>query len=79
MVEFETLESKVVEFGENEFIEVAQKTAVSDEGERQFLSLARGFTTDDGSRRYKSNFSIPADEDVVDFITEQLPVLLKED
>lgn len=79
MVEFETLKDEIIEFGENEFIQVARKTAVSDEGERQFLSLARGFITDDGSRRYKNNFSIPADEDIVDFITEQLPALLEED
>lgn len=73
MVEFEKIEGEIVEFGENEFIEVGRKKAVSDEGERAFVSLSRGFIADDGSRRYKSNFSIPADQDVLAFIVEHLP------
>jgi len=79
MVKFETLKSKVIEFGETEFIEVARKTATSDAGEREFLSLSRGYVTDDGSRRYKSNFSLPADDAVVEHIIEYLPAMLADE
>lgn len=75
MVEFKTLESDEIEFGENEFIEIARKKAVSEEGENEFVSLARGFFTEDGDRRYKSNFSVPMDDEVVDFILANLPAM----
>ncbi|MCJ7428939.1 MAG: hypothetical protein MUP66_00955 [Candidatus Nanohaloarchaeota archaeon QJJ-5] len=72
MVEFETIDSEEITFG-NEFIEVARKRAISEDGENIFLSLTRGYFADDGSRRYKSNFSIPRDSDVIEFITDTLP------
>lgn len=77
MVEFETLKSEEITFDENNFIEVARKKAISEDGENEFVSLARGYFTSDGSRRYKTNFSVPVDEDVVDFITEHLPDMLE--
>jgi len=77
MVEFETLKSEEITFGENNFIEVARKKAISEDGENEFVSLARGYFTADGSRRYKTNFSVPTDDDVVDFIIENLPDMLE--
>ncbi len=77
MVEFETLKSEEITFGENNFIEVARKKAISEDGENEFVSLTRGYFTADGTRRYKTNFSVPNDEDVVDFITENLPEMLE--
>lgn len=76
MVEFETLKDEEIQFGSNDFIQVARKKAISGDGENEFLSLTRGYFTDDGDRRYKSNFSIPLDGEVVEFITEQLPEML---
>ncbi len=72
MVEFETLKSEEVKFGNNNFIEVARKKAVTPEGENEFISLSRGFFTPDGERRFKRSFAIPDDKNVVDFIAENL-------
>lgn len=77
MVEFKTLDSDEIEFGEDEFIEIARKKSVSGEGEKEFVSLSRG-VVDDGERRYKSNFSVPMDEEVIDFILSVLPSMSEE-
>lgn len=77
MVNFETLKSEEIRFGDNGFIEVARKRAISEEGENEFISIARGYFTPDGDRRYKTNFSVPMDEEVLDFIVEQLPAMLQ--
>lgn len=79
MVEFETLRSTEVEFGDDEFLRVARKKAISGEGEDEFLALARGTIADDGDRRVKSNFQIPLDADVVEFVTANLPDMLDGD
>jgi hypothetical protein len=79
MVEFETLKSEEIEFGGNNFIEVARKKAVSEDGENEFLSLTRGYFTSEGDRRYKSNFSIPLNEDVLEFVVEHLPKMMDMD
>lgn len=79
MVEFQTLESDEIEFGENEFLQIARKKSVSGEGENEFISLSRGFFTDDGDRRFKENFSVPIDEDVVDFLLATLPAIADND
>lgn len=76
MVEFETLKSEEITFGENDFIQVALKKAISEEGENEFVSLARGYFTSGGDRRFKSNFSVPMQEDVVEFIVKNLPEML---
>ena len=47
MVEFKTLSSEDIKFGKNNFVEVARKVAVSDEGENEFVSLSRGFFTEE--------------------------------
>ncbi|UCG95729.1 MAG: hypothetical protein JSV92_01625 [archaeon] len=72
MVEFETIDSTEVKFGNNNFIEVGKKKAVTEEGENEFISLSRGFFTQDGQKRYKKNFALPNDADVVSQIIEAL-------
>ena len=72
MVEFETIESTEVKFGNNNFIEVGKKKAVTDEGENEFISLSRGFFTQDGQKRYKKNFAIPNDAGVMKQIIDAL-------
>lgn len=71
MVEFETLESKDVKWANN-FIEVSRKKAITEEGENVFISLSRGFFTPDGEKRYRKNFTIPNQPEVVDQIIEAL-------
>lgn len=79
MVEFEVIKSKEIKFGDNDFIEVARKKAVSDDGENEFLALTRGYYDRNDDKRYKSNFSIPQDKDVLEFITENLPEMMDEE
>lgn len=78
MVEFETLETDDIAFGDDEFIEIARKKSVSEEGEEEFVSLSRGFFTEDGEKRYRSNFSLPMDDDVVEFLVANLPSMAED-
>ncbi len=75
MVNFETVKSEQIAFGDDEFIEIAKKRAIGEEGEDEFISLSRGYYDGD-DQRYKTNFSIPIDDDVITFLTEQLPAML---
>ncbi|MCD6216179.1 MAG: hypothetical protein J7J92_03885 [Candidatus Aenigmarchaeota archaeon] len=72
MVEFQTIKSEEVKFGNNNFIEVARKKAITEEGENEFISLSRGFFLPDGTRRYKRSFTVPLENEVVNFISEKL-------
>ena len=63
MVEFETITAEEVEFGRNNFIEVARKKAVGDDGEREFVSISRGFHLPDGTKKWKSSITLPDEEE----------------
>jgi len=69
---FETIKSVDVKFGNNDFIEVGKKKVISEDGENTFFSLSRGFFTQDGEKRYKRNFSIPDNQEVLKRIIEAL-------
>jgi len=79
MVEFEKMTGDEIEYGENKFIEVTRKKAVSEEGEKEFIAIVTGYFDDDGKKRYKNNLSIPMEEDVVNFISEKLPEMLRKE
>ncbi len=70
MVEFETVKAEEVEFGRNNFIEVARKKAVSEEGEREFVSLSRGYYLPDGTKKWKSSITLPDEEEKREKIAE---------
>ncbi|HLD83950.1 MAG TPA: hypothetical protein VI979_03810 [archaeon] len=72
MVEFETIASEEIKFGENKFLEVARKKAKTEDGENIFISLSRGFFTKEGEKRYNKSFAIPVDQTVIDFVAETL-------
>ena len=72
MVTFETIKSEEIKFGTNNFLEVARKKAVTDEGENTFLSISRGFFTQTGERRYRKSFTVPLDNAVIDFLAEKI-------
>lgn len=72
VVEFETLKSEEIKFGNNNFIEIARKKAITEEGENEFISISRGFITVDGERRYRKSFTIPLDENVRKFVAENV-------
>ena len=72
MVEFETIKAEEVKFGTNNFMEVARKKAISENGENTFISLSRGFITQEGEKRYRKSFTVPLDEAVINFIAEKI-------
>lgn len=72
MVKFETLASEQIEFGNNNFIEIARKKAIEGERENTFISISRGFFTFSGEKRYKSSFTVPLNEKVINFIVKKL-------
>lgn len=72
MVKFETIKSEEIKFGNNNFLEVARKKAITDEGENVFISLSRGFMTQTGEKRYNKSFTVPLDENVIKFVAEKL-------
>ena len=59
MVEFEVMTAEEVKFGSNNFIEVARKKAITNDGEKEFLSLSRGYYGTDGSKKWKSSVTLP--------------------
>ena len=50
MVEYETIKSEEIKFGNNDFIEIARKIAKSESGQNEFISISRGFFMMDGSK-----------------------------
>ena len=78
MVEFETIKSEEISFGNNNFIEVAKKKAISEQGENVFMSISRGFVTPNGEKRYRKSFSVPLDEAVINFVADKLKEFGKE-
>jgi hypothetical protein len=69
---FETIKSEEVSFGNNKFIEVARKKAVTGEGENTFISISRGFVNEQGEKRYMKSFTIPLEDEVIKFVSENL-------
>ena len=74
MVEFETVKAEEVKFGKNNFIEVARKKAVSDNEEREFISISRGYYLPDGAKRWKSSITLPDEKEK----REKIAKLLKD-
>jgi len=65
MVDFETIDFKNIPFGKNNFIEVARKRAVlGNGGQSEFISISRGYFTNNDEKRYKNSVTIPLDDDV---------------
>ncbi len=72
MVDFETIKAEEIQFGNNNFIEVARKKAVSEERENIFISISRGFFTFNGEKRYRKSLTLPLNDDVLDFVAKKL-------
>ena len=72
MAEFETVRAEEIKFGRNNFIEVARKKAVSDNDEREFVSISRGYYLPDGSKRWKSSITLPVEKEKIGEIAELL-------
>lgn len=70
MVEYETIESAEITFGRNNFIEVARKKAISEEGENLFVSISRGYYLEDGSKKWKASIALPTEQEKREEIAE---------
>ena len=71
-VEFETLSSEKVNFGTNNFLEIARKKAKTDDGDNEFISVSRGYYLPDGSERFKKSLTIPDDEEIRNFVADKI-------
>ncbi|MCK4757037.1 MAG: hypothetical protein KAS67_01155 [Thermoplasmata archaeon] len=71
-VEFETLSSEKVNFGRNNFLEIARKKAKTDDGDNEFISVSRGYYLPDGSERFKKSLTIPDDEEIRNFVADKI-------
>ncbi len=72
MVKFETIKSEEIKFGNSNFLEIARKKAIAEDGENEFISLSRGFVTQTGEKRYRKSFTIPLNDEVIDFVAKNL-------
>ena len=72
MVEFQTVKAEEVKFGKNNFLEVARKKAVADEGENEFIAISRGFFLPDGTKRFKKSLAIPDEQEIKDFVSSKI-------
>ena len=71
-VEFETVSSEKVNFGRNNFLEIARKRAKTDDGDNEFISVSRGYYLPDGSERFKKSLTIPDDEEIRSFVADKI-------
>lgn len=71
-VEFKTLKSEEMKFGKNNFLEIARKKAVAEEGENEFVAISRGFFLPDGTKRFKKTIAIPDEDKIKDFISTNI-------
>lgn len=73
MTTFETIEKHETEFGNNNFIQVARKIAQGeDDSSTEFIALTRGYLDAQGSRRYKTNLTLPPEPELLGFVKEAL-------
>lgn len=74
-VQFETIRAEKINFGRNNFLEVARKRATTSEGANEFISLSRGYYLPDKTERFKRSLTIPDDPEVRAFIAEKIRTL----
>ncbi len=74
MVEFETIKTKEIKFGNN-FIEVSRKKVISDRGENEFISISRGYYLKDGTKGWKASITLPSEKDKREEISELIKSL----
>jgi len=71
-VKFDTVKAEEVKFGKNNFIEVARKKAIVEDGENEFIAISRGFFLPDGTKRFKKSIAIPDDKEIRSFISKHV-------
>ncbi|MBU3904653.1 MAG: hypothetical protein KJ906_00695 [Nanoarchaeota archaeon] len=76
MVEFETKNVKEIKFGNNKFLEVALKVAKTENGDSEFVSVSKGFITNEGQKRFKNALGFPAEKDLRDQLVAALQEIM---
>ncbi|HKW43650.1 MAG TPA: hypothetical protein VJP06_05620 [Thermoplasmata archaeon] len=71
-VKFETIRAEKVNFGRNNFLEIARKRARTSDGTNEFISVSRGYYLPDKSERFKRSLTIPDDPEVRAFVAEKI-------
>ena len=74
MVEFETLDMREVDYGNNNFIEISKKKVISEDGERWFISIAKGYYKNN-EKRYTQTVTLPNDQEIIGKVIEDLEKL----
>jgi len=74
-VEFVTIRAEKINFGRNNFLEVARKRATTSEGSNEFISVSRGYYLPDKSERFKRSLTIPDDPAIKNFVSEKIKSL----
>src|SRR5256714_7696759 len=74
-VQFETIKSEKLNFGRNNFLEVARKRAKTSDGTNEFISVSRGYYLPDKSERFKRSLTIPDDPEIRAFVAEKIRTL----
>jgi hypothetical protein len=74
-VQFETIKAEKVNFGRNNFLEVARKRAKSSDGTNEFISVSRGYYLPDKTERFKRSLTIPDDPQIRAFVAEKIRTL----
>ncbi|MBI4015106.1 MAG: hypothetical protein HY362_00075 [Candidatus Aenigmarchaeota archaeon] len=75
MVEFETMSSAEIKFGNNKFLEVARKKAKGESGETEIISISKGFIGYDGQKRFKKSLGFPADKNIIEELAEKIKTI----
>jgi hypothetical protein len=71
-VKFETVKAEEIKFGKNNFIEIARKKAVVEDGDNEFIAISRGFFLPDGTKRFKKSIAVPDDHSIREFISHKI-------
>jgi len=74
-VQFETIKSEKVNFGRNNFLEVARKRAKTSDGTNEFISVSRGYYLPDKTERFKRSLTIPDDAEIRAFVADKIRTL----
>ncbi len=75
MVEFETIKAEEIKFGVNNFIEVSRKKAITDNGEKEFIAIARGFYMPDKTKRWRASITLPEEAEKREKIADLIKTL----
>jgi len=74
-VQFETIRAEKINFGRNNFLEIARKRATTAEGTNEFISVSRGYYLPDKTERFKRSLTIPDDPEIRNFVAEKIRTL----